>query len=116
MINPVIIIITAAVLVSIICVSVINKPRKPVVTGTLIIILVFFIVSTFMIDNAMYALGTNGNITSFLQFIILNDSPSYSDLESSFGTFMIFDICLIGLSLICMFFEIFIILRKDSKH
>lgn len=114
MINPIIIILAAALLLAVIAVCIINKPKKPVITGTLIAVLICFVVFTFMIDNSISALGTKMP-DSFVCFLTMNEAPAYEDLALSFRTFMIVDIGLIVLSLASLFFEILLILRKDSK-
>ena len=116
MINPIVIIITAALLISILVVSIINKPKKPIVTGVLILILTVYVASTFLLDNSLAVFGSENNINEFVKFIIMNDNPTYEDIESSFVTFKIFDISLIAMSFVSLFIEIMLILRKDSKR
>ncbi len=115
MINPVTIIAGAALFLSVFAACVINRPKKPVLTGTVIVILVCFVVFTFMIDNAITALNTNEN-DAFVGFLTMSDKLTYDGLSASFNTFMCFDIALIAASLITLFVEMVIILRKGPNE
>ena len=114
MINPIIIIISAALILSMLSVAVINKPKKPVVTGSVIVVLICFVTFTFMIDRAITTLST-GEPNGFVSFLTMNDQLTYESLAGSFNTFMGFDIALIAASLLTLFVEILIILRKGAK-
>ena len=70
MINPIVIIVGAALFLAMLAVCIINKPKKPIVTGTVIIILVCFIVFTFLIDNAILSVKTSIP-DSFICFLII---------------------------------------------
>ncbi len=114
MINPIVIIISAAILLSVIAVCIINRPKKPFITGTLILLLIAFVIFTFMIDSEINSLGKS-DPNSFIGFITMNDVMTYDSLGDSFHTFMIIDMGLIAASLLSLFTEIMIILRKNSK-
>ena len=47
-------------------------------------------------------------------FLIMNNAPTYDDLAVSFRTFVTFDIILIVASLVSLFIEMLLILRKGS--
>lgn len=113
MINPIVIIVSAAVILSMLSVAIINKPKKPVVTGSVIVVLIGFVVFTFMIDRSISTLSS-GEINRFVCFLTMNDQPTYDSLAESFNTFMGFDIALIAASLITLFIEILLILRKGA--
>ncbi len=113
MINPIVIIVSAALVLSVIVVSIINKPKKPLVTGTIITVLVCFVVFTYMIDSAIVSLGTGDN-DNFIKFLTMSDVLSYDGLSESFVTFMVIDIGLIAASLLSLFMEIMLILRKGG--
>lgn len=113
MINPIVIIIGAAILLAMLTVCIINKPKKPIVTGTIIFILVCFIMFTFLIDNAILSIKTSSP-DSFICFLTMNNAPVYNDLAVSFDTFVKFDIALIAASLISLFIEMLFILRKGQ--
>lgn len=111
MINPVIIILSAALILSVMSVCIINKPKKPIVTGSVLVVLICFVVFTFLIDNAIPTLET-GEFPPFICFITMNDKLTYDGLSSSFNTFMYIDIVLIAASLLTLFTEMMLILRK----
>lgn len=115
MINPIVIIITISLILSLIVVCVINKPRKPLMTAGMIILLVFYLTVTFVIDSAIAGTGGNEQLDRFISFVVMNDTPSYDDLAESFRTFMMLDITLVITALLSMFFEIMLIFRKDTK-
>ncbi len=113
MINPIVIIVSAAVILSILSVAIINKPKKPVVTGGVIVVLIGFVVFTFLIDRSISVVST-GDMNGFVCFLTMNDQPTYDSLAESFNTFMGFDIALIAASLITLFIEIMLILKKGA--
>ena len=113
MINPIVIIVSAAVFLAMLTICVINKPKKPIVTGTVILILVCFITFTFLIVNAILSIKTSPP-DSFICFLTMNNSPVYNDLAFSFSTFVKCDITLIIGSLVSLFVEMLLILRKGQ--
>ncbi len=114
MINPIIIIVSVALLLAMLTVCIINRPKKPFITGTIIVLLICFVVFTFLIDNAISSTGA-GETDGFVSFLTMSDHPSYDDLASSFHTYMLIDIGLIAASLVSLFIEILLILRKSEK-
>lgn len=114
MINPIVIIVSAALLLAMLTICIINRPKKPIITGTVIVILICYVVFTFMIDGAISNLNT-GEVEGFVQFLTMTEEASYEQLASSFRTYMLVDIGLIAASLLSLFVEIMLILRKDSK-
>ena len=113
MINPIVIIVSAALILSMLSVAIINKPKKPVVTGSVIVVLIGFVVFTFMIDRSISMLSS-GEMIPFVCFLTMNDQPTYDSLAEAFNTFMCFDVALIASSLVSLFIEILIILRKGA--
>ena len=114
MINPIILIIAAALFLSALAVAVLNRPDFPVITSALIIILMFFVFSTFMLDSAITDLSSAENLNDFVKFLISSYEPGFGELEASFRTFMISDLVLFAASLSAMVFEALFILRKNS--
>ncbi len=112
--NPVIIIVSAALFLSVAAISIINKPKKPVTTGAVIIILICFVVFTFMIDRSINMLPS-GESNSFVCFLTMSDTLTYDGLAESFRIFMYTDIGLIAASLVSLFVEIMLILKKDNE-
>lgn len=115
MMNPIVIIITISLILSVLVICVINKPKKPIITGTVIFILICYVAITFLIDSAITGMGNNDSFNGLVHFLVMNESPSYDDLADSFQAFMKMDISLIVTALISLFMEIMVILRKDSK-
>ncbi len=116
MINPIVIIIASAILLSVLVVRILNRPKKPIITGALILILIFFIIATWLIDNAISSFNSTRQFMDFVSFIVMIDNPTYTQLENSFTTFMITDIVLFAVLLISFFFEILYILKNDKDY
>ena len=116
MINPIVIIITVSVILSVVAVCVINKPRKPLITAAMILILILYLAVTFIIDSAIAGTGGNEQLEGFISFIVMKEKPDYNELAESFNTFMKFDIAFVVIALLSMFGEIMLIFRKDSKR
>lgn len=114
MINPIIIIAAAGLILSAFAVAILNKPAVPVVTSTLIVILIFFVVTTYLIDSAISNSSVSDSLSSFIGFSVLNDSPNGEDLEFAFNTLKYTDISLFAASLISMFTEALLILHQNS--
>lgn len=114
MINPILIIAAAAVFLSAVVVAVLNKPRFPLIAGSLILILIFFVLSTYMLDSAIGSYSSADGASGFLNFLVLGSDLSYAKLEEVFTAFEITDISLFAASLVSMFLEALYILRKNS--
>lgn len=115
MINPILIIAAGALFCSMLTVSIINKPKIPLVTASLIFIFISYIIITFMLDGAIVSFSAKENLSEFIQFVVLNPAPKYTELEESFHTLSVIDIIVFFLSIISLLLEAMIILRKDSK-
>ncbi len=113
--NPILIVISAALIFSALSISLINKPKIPVVAGAMLIVLIFFVVTTFFIDNAITDVVASNELSGFVRFTVMNDSPTYEELESSFSVFSCVDIGLFLAALFAMFAETLTILRHNSK-
>ena len=95
--NPILIVFSAAVVLSALSIALINKPRIPVVAGSFLLVLIFFVVTT------------------FFRFVVMKDRPTYEDLETAFSIFSYVDIGLFLASLFAMFTETLTILHQNSK-
>lgn len=115
MINPIVIIVTAALLLSVLAICIINKPKKPIITGTLIFILACFVVTTWIIDNTISNFSSTGSFISFVSFVTMLDNPTYSQLEEAFDIFMTMDIVFFVLSLLSLVLEAVNILKNDKR-
>ena len=114
MINPIVIIITISIILSVLVICVINKPKRPIITGTVIFVLICYVIMTFILDNAITGMQV-GDINGFISFLVMSYSPSYEALSDSFRTFMTIDISLIIAALATFFSEMLLILRKDYQ-
>ena len=113
--NPILIVISAAVVLSALSIALINKPRIPVVAGSILLVLIFFVVTTFFIDNAISDMINSNELSGFVRFAVMKDRPTYEELEASFSIFSYVDI----LITICYFHQFFIkfsIILKNFFH
>ena len=115
MINPIVIIITISIILSVLVICVINKPKRPIISGTVIFVLICYVIMTFILDNAIMGATFNDSFGGFISFLVMSDSPSYDEMSDSFSTFMTIDILLIIASLATFFGEMLLILRKDYR-
>ncbi len=115
MINPIFIIISAAVILSAAAITFINKPRVPIVAGSILVVLIIFVFTTFSIDNAIADVMNSHELSSFVCFAVLKDKPTYEELETTFTVFSCIDVGLFIASLVTMFIETLSILHKNSK-
>ena len=113
--NPILIVISAAVVLSALSIALINKPKVPVVAGAMIIVLIFFVLTTFFIDNAITDMVSSNELSGFVRFVVMKDRPTYEDLETAFSIFSYVDIGLFLASLFAMFTETLTILHQNSK-
>ena len=87
--NPILIVFSAAVVLSALSIALINKPRIPVVAGSFLLVLIFFVVTTFFIDNAISDMISLNELSGFVRFVVMKDRPTYEDLETAFSIFII---------------------------
>ncbi len=113
MINPILIIASVTVFLSALVVALLNKPQFPLVAASSILILIFFIITTIFIDMAITDPYSEG-LRSFMSFLILGEQHSTEELESVFSRFKYIDIGLLVTSIVVMFIEALVILRKNS--
>lgn len=121
LINPIIIIFSAAILVFAVIFCILNKPKKPVLSGFALLILVFFLSCTYMIYLMFAALENQSFQIDFVEkivrFITANDIISEISLEKSFDVFKTIDIIMIVLSIVFLLYDVnMIFLKNDEKH
>lgn len=115
MINPIILIIAAALLLSSIVVTVLNRPRFPLIAATIIVILIFFVLSSYLIDNAIGSYSVSESpMSTYVNFIVMGDELTNIKLEEAFHTLRYIDLGLFVASVVSMFAEVLVILRKNS--
>ncbi len=116
MINPVLIVISAAFFLSAAVITVLNRPKFPLTAAVILAILIFFLAATFCIDQTLMDLSAKEPLSGFVGFAVMNENPTYEYLEHSFEMFSCMDIVLFVLSLISMFVETLSILHKNSSR
>lgn len=116
MINPIVIIVSTALILSVIVVYIFNKPKKPILTGTFILLLICFVIITWIIDNTISSFNSTQQFMDIVKFITMLNNPTYTQLENAFDLFMVIDIIFFVLSLISLLFEAMNILKKDRQR
>lgn len=118
-INPIVIIISAAVLFFAIIFCVLNKPKKPILSGVLLILLLFFIASTYMIDIMFTSVGDQSYKADILNkivcFVTATDILTETSLEKSFSIFKTFDIVLMTITIIVLILDTHSIFFRSNK-
>lgn len=107
MVNPIVIIILAAYVLSFLVLRIVVKPKKPILTGALLFILILFVIFTSMIDTAIYGSKLMQDFEKSLVSFVT--STSISDtfmLEKAFNTFAWIDIGLFAVTIVSMCFEL----------
>ena len=112
--NPEIIIGAAALILSAFVIAVLNKLRVPIVASAFIIVLIFFVISTYLIDSALSSTTISDQLGGFVSFLVMKNSPSVEELEFSFKVFMFTDIGIFASCVVSMLIEAMVILRKNS--
>ena len=115
MINPVFFVISCAVILSAAAIVIINKPKIPLIAGSVLIVLIFFVIATFSIDSAIYDVLHSAELSSFVKFAVVKDKPSYEELEAAFRLLSGIDVGLFIAALVSMLIETMSILRNNSK-
>lgn len=123
MINPIVIIILSAYILSFLVLRIVVKPKKPIFTGALLLMLILFVIVTSMIDTSIYGSELMSdfekNMVSFVTSTRIQDTIK---LESSFRIFAWIDIGLFAVTIISMYVELRAILisvyseRGKSKN
>ncbi len=114
MINPIILFAAAALFLSAVAVTVLNKPRFPIVASSLIIILMFFVFSSYILDSAIVSYSSADSLNTYVSFLVWGEDLTYLKLEEAFDTLVYIDIGLFIACLASMFVEAMYILRKNS--
>lgn len=113
MINPIVVIILAALILSTLVLYIFIRPKKPIFTGVFLLSLISFVIFTVMIDSAVSNADMMNNfekvIVSFITTSDINDTLS---LEKSFDIFACFDIAIFIATVISMCIEVKAILTS----
>ena len=122
-VNLVFLIAAAAVMVLALVFCLVNKPKKPLFTGTSIIVLLIFILATEMINMGLstptlFSLPQEF-VSAMVGFLTGHSSPTTAQLEQAFRVYMYIDIGLIVgcvVSLIVEVRSIFTIAPKKAEE
>lgn len=107
MINPIVIIILSAYILSFLVLRIVVKPKKPIFTGALLVMLILFVIVTSMIDTSIYGSELMSDFEkSMVSFVTSTRIQDTVKLESSFRIFAWIDIGLFAVTIISMYIEL----------
>lgn len=107
MINPIIVIILSAYILSFLVLRIVVKPKKPIFTGALLAMLILFVIVTSMIDTSIYGSELMSDFEkSMVSFVTSTRIQDTVKLESSFRIFAWIDIGLFAVTIISMYVEL----------
>ena len=107
MINPIVVIILSAYILSFLVLRIVVKPKKPIFTGALLVMLILFVIVTSMIDTSIYGSELMSDFEkSMVSFVISTRIQDTVKLESSFRIFAWIDIGLFAVTIISMYVEL----------
>ena len=107
MINPIVIIILSSYILSFLVLRIVVKPKKPIFTGALLVMLILFVIVTSMIDTSIYGSELMSDFEkSMVSFVTSTRIQDTVKLESSFRIFAWIDIGLFAVTIISMYVEL----------
>jgi len=107
LINPIIVIILSAYILSFLVLRIVVKPKKPIFTGALLVMLILFVIVTSMIDTSIYGSELMSDFEkSMVSFVTSTRIQDTVKLESSFRIFAWIDIGLFAVTIISMYVEL----------
>ena len=107
MINPIVVIILSAYILSFLVLRIVVKPKKPIFTGALLVMLILFVIVTSMIDTSIYGSELMSDFEkSMVSFVTSTRIQDTVKLESSFRIFAWIDIGLFAVTIISMYVEL----------
>ncbi len=99
-------IVLAAIVLSVAALYIFLRPKKPILTGISLLVLILFVVFTVMIDNAISGADMMNDIEkTIVSFVTAVDIEDTRSLESSFNIFAYFDIGIFAFTFVIMFIE-----------
>ena len=103
MINPIVVIILSAYILSFLVLRIVVKPKKPIFTGALLVMLILFVIVTSMIDTSIYGSELMSDFEkSMVSFVTSTRIQDTVKLES----FAWIDIGLFAVTIISMYVEL----------
>ena len=107
MINPIVVIILSAYILSFLVLRIVVKPKKPIFTGALLVMLILFVIVTSMIDTSIYGSELMSDFEkSMVSFVTSTRIQDTVKLESSFRIFAWIDIGLFAVTIFSMYVEL----------
>lgn len=107
MINPIVVIILSAYILSFLVLRIVVKPKKPIFTGALLAMLILFVIVTSMIDTSIYGSELMSDFEkSMVSFVTSTRIQDTVKLESSLRIFAWIDIGLFAVTIISMYVEL----------
>lgn len=107
MINPIVVIILSAYILSFLVLRIVVKPKKPIFTGALLVMLILFVIVTSMIDTSIYGSELMSDFEkSMVSFVTSTRIQDTVKLESSFRIFAWIYIGLFAVTIISMYVEL----------
>ena len=107
MINPIVVIILSAYILSFLVLRIVVKPKKPIFTGALLVMLILFVIVKSMIDTSIYGSELMSDFEkSMVSFVTSTRIQDTVKLESSFRIFAWIDIGLFAVTIISMYVEL----------
>lgn len=107
MINPIVVIILSAYILSFLVLRIVVKPKKPIFTGALLAMLILFVIVTSMIDTSIYGSELMSDFEkSMVSFVTSTRIQDTVKLESSFRIFAWIYIGLFAVTIISMYVEL----------
>ena len=107
MINPIVVIILSAYILNFLVLRIVVKPKKPIFTGALLVMLILFVIVTSMIDTSIYGSELMSDFEkSMVSFVTSTRIQDTVKLESSFRIFAWIDIGLFAVTIISMYVEL----------
>lgn len=119
-ISPVLIIIVTAILVATAFLYIINCPKKPIFTCVFLILLLFSVFFTFIINIDLSStsdiVNSNDSFIRFItSFVTMSSSPSKQLLLESFNLFSFIDIALILITIAVSVLEMRLLFKNKPK-
>lgn len=118
-VNLVFFIAAAAVLALVIVFCVVNKPKKPLLTGATLIILLIFLLATELINMGLSTPTVTslpqGFVNAMVGFLTSQNQPTSVMLEQAFSVYKYTDIALMLICVVSLIFEVRSIFTLSPK-
>ena len=117
-ISPFVLIISVAILIFTLIYCIKNRPNKPLFTGVCIIMLLIFLLFTYIINIGISNTSNVSNnqfILFMMSILFINQSTNINMAEDAFNAYAITDVCLISLCVISMVIEVKYLFSETAK-